>query len=269
MTRLAVAAAAALAAAPLFAGVRILSEDTDLATNKTTTDQILLDTNRIRLDDGDKGNSVLFLTDGGNNRMVLLDRRKNEYQEIDEQTMKQLGQQLSGMMALMQERLKALPPEQRAKMEQMMKGRMPAAAAGPKIAYDAEGSGTVNGFSCTKYDKVEGAEKTAELCVAQPAQINLTAADLQTFEKMKEFSASLVKSLTGTPFSGRAQSLGDFGIPFAGIPIQDVHFENGRATRRSNLKSVTRTSFSDADFSLGNAKKMELPELNLPRGKTR
>ena len=88
---------------PMFAGVKIVSENTDLATKKVTTDTILLDANRMRLE-SDDGKSVMFLTDGGRNRMVMLDKAKNTYQEIDEQTMKQMGQQMSGAMAQMEAR---------------------------------------------------------------------------------------------------------------------------------------------------------------------
>ena len=72
MRRLAFVATAALAPmlvmGPAFAGVKIVSENTDLATKKVTTDTILLDANRLRVD-SDDGRSVLFLTDGGRNRM--------------------------------------------------------------------------------------------------------------------------------------------------------------------------------------------------------
>ena len=43
--------------------------------------------------------------------------------------MKQMGQQMSAAMAQMQAAMKNMPPEQRAMMEKMMKGKMPQAAA--------------------------------------------------------------------------------------------------------------------------------------------
>jgi hypothetical protein len=99
MTRLTSVATAVLApmliVGPMFAGVKILSENTDLATKKVTTDTILLDANRMRLE-SDDGRSFMFLTDGGRNRIVMLDKTRNTYQEIDEQTMNQMSQQMSG-----------------------------------------------------------------------------------------------------------------------------------------------------------------------------
>lgn len=260
-------ASAVLAAAPLFAGVRIQTETTDLATKKVSTDVILLDANRLRVD-SDDGKSVMFLTDGGRNRMVMLDKAKNQYQEIDEETMKQLGQQMSAAMAQMQAAMKNMPPEQRAMMEKMMKGKMPqAAAAAPKTVYTAKGSGSINGFSCTKYEGDLSGVKESEVCAALPAQIKLTPADLQIFEKMKQFSSTLLSSLANSPVHISVPSGYGFEEGYEGFPIQKIDFENGQATKRSELKSITRASFSDADFSLGNAKKVEIPLPGAAKGK--
>jgi hypothetical protein len=259
MKRLTFVATAALAVAPLFAGVRIQSEGTDLTTKKVTTDVILLDTNRLRVDSED-GKSVMFLTDGGRNRMVMLDKNKNQYQEIDEETMKQMGQQMSAAMAQMQEAMKNMPPEQRKMMEQMMKGKMPQAAApAPKTVYTAKGSGSVNGFSCTKYEGDLSGVKESEVCAALPAQIQLAPGDLQIFEKMRQFSSSLISALANSPVSIKVPTAYGLDSGYEGFPIQRVDFENGQATKRSELKSITRMNFTDADFSLGNAKKVELP----------
>ena len=269
MKRLTLVAAAALAASSLFAGVRIQSEGTNLATKKVSTDVILLDANRLRVD-SDDGKSVMFLTDGGRNRMVMLDKAKNQYQEIDEETMKQMGQQMSAAMAQMQAAMKNMPPDQRAMMEKMMKGKMPQAAAAPaKTVYTAKGSGTVNGFSCTKYEGMRGSEKVADVCAGVPAQLKLTASDMQIFEKMKEFSSSLLSALANSPVKMAVPS-GSFEAGYEGFPIQKTDFENGQPTHRGELKSVTRANFSDADFSLGDAKKVEMPMPGGPgRGKQR
>ena len=269
MTRFAFVATVALSTAPLFAGVRIQSENTDLSTKKVTTDVILLDANRMRMD-SDDGRSVLFLTDGGRDRMVMLDKTKNTYQEIDEQMMKQMGEQMSGAMAQMQAQLKNMPPEQRALMEKMMKGKMPqAAAAAPKTVYTAKGSGSVNGFSCTKYEGVRRNEKEAEVCAALPAQLKLTPSDFQVLDKMKQFSSSLLSALASSPIRVNVPTAAGLESGYDGFPVQKTDFDNGQPTKRGELKSITRVSFSDADFSLGTAKKVEMPIPGAAKGKQR
>jgi hypothetical protein len=268
MRHFAFLATAVLVAAPLFAGVKIVSENTDLATKKVTTDTILLDANRLRME-SDDGRATMFLTDGGRNRMVMLDKTRNTYQEIDQQTMDQMGQQMAGMSAQMEAAMKNMPPEQRAMMEKMMKGKMPqAAAAAPKTVYTAKGSGTVNGFSCTKYEAMRGAEKVADLCAGVPAQLKLSTSDMQIFEKMRQFSASLLNSLANSPVRISVPT-GSLEAGYEGFPIQRTDFENGQPTKKSELKSITRTNFVDADFSLGDAKKVEMPMPGAPKGKQR
>jgi len=269
MRRFSFVATTVLATAPLFAGVKIVSENTDLETKKVTTDTILLDANRMRMET-DNGTVVMFLTDGGRNRMVMLNKDKKTYQEIDDATMKQLAEQMSGAMAQMNAAMKNMPPEQRAMMEKMMKGKMPqAAAAAPKTVYTAKGSGSVNGFSCTKYEGDRNGVKESEVCAALPAQLKLSASDMQIFEKMREFSNSLLSSLANSPVKISVPT-NSFEAGYEGFPVQKTEFENGQPTHRGELKSVTRANFSDADFSLGDAKKVEMPMPGGPgRGKQR
>jgi hypothetical protein len=253
--------ALALVAVPLCAGVRIQMDTTDLDTNKTTHQEILVDNTRLRVN-MDADTSVMFLTDGGRDRMVMLDKSKNEYREVDKQTMDQLAQQMQGAMAQLQEQLKNMPPEQRAMVEKMMKGKMPqAAAAAPPVrtVYKATGSGNVNGFACTKYEGTRNGEKTAELCAAQPSQLKFSPADFQVFDKMREFTASLQSAFKNSPFSSATVGNSFTDPGYQGFPVEDVTFANGKPSFKTDLKSAQQASFTDADFSTGNAKKVEMP----------
>ncbi len=166
--------------------------------------------------------------------------------------------------------MKNMTPEPRAMMEKMMKGKMPqAAAAAPKTVYTAKGSGSVNGFSCTKYEGDLGGQKESEVCAALPAQLKLTPADLQIFDRMRQFSSSLVSSLANSPMRTSVPKGYGFDSGYEGFPIQKTDFDNGQATKRGELKSITRVSFTDADFSLGNAKKVDLPIPGAAKGKQR
>jgi hypothetical protein len=256
-------AAIILAAAPLWAGVRIKVEVTDLKSGKIVERQeVLLDADRLRIDSASDTSrrSILFLTDGGRDRMVMLDPARNEYREMDRQTMDQTSQQMQGMMAQLQSRLASLPPDQRAKMEQMMRGmagRGGTAPAEVHTTYTAQGSASVNGFSCTRYDGMRGAEKVLEMCAAKPSDLHFNPSDFQVFERMRAFSAGFLSSLANSPLgNARVDYWTQQGID--GYPVQQVSFSGGQATTKMELKSVERAGFSDADFSLGTAKKVDL-----------
>lgn len=235
-------------------------ELTDLKTNKIIKQELLIDNTRLRMNI-DAGSSVLFLTDGGRNRLVMLDKTKNEYTEMDQQTMNQLGAQMQGAMAQMEAAMKNMPPEQRAMMEKMMKGKMPVpqAAASAPTTYTANGSATVNGFPCTKYDGERAGSRVAEVCAAPLAAVRLSASDFQLFDKMREFMSGFQSALKSLPFASNAPGFTERG--FEGFPVQRIEFSNGQAVQRVDLKSADQTTFGDADFSLGNAKKVNLPEV--------
>jgi len=252
-----------LIALPLFAGKRIVQEGTNLTNNTTTQQELLFDGSRFRANYATS--SVIFLTDGGLNRMITLDKGRNEYMEIDQATMDQMGQAMAGVNAQMEAALKDMPPEQRAQMQQMMaqmmKGKMPAAAPTVTTSYTAKGKSTVNGFACTNYDGVRAGEKVAELCAAQPADLKLGASDFQVFRKMQEFTKSMMQAMQNSPIASAINvNVGDAAVD--GYPVQQITFRNGQAADRVVVKSVTDATLTDADFSVGNAKKMEMPNMS-------
>jgi hypothetical protein len=246
-----------IAALPLCAGVRVESESKDLVDGQSTQHVMLVDSERLRMDMNRAGSStsVLFLTDGGN-RLVMLDRDKKQYRVLDEPTAKQMSAQMQSSMAMMQEKMKDIPPEQRAMMEKMMKGRMgamPAAAARSPIAYTAKGSSTANGFACTMYDGTRDGQKATELCAALPGQLKLSPADMGVLDKLREFTKTLVG-----PFANMAgvTEITDAGVQ--GFPVTQTTFRDGKPVTRHDVKVMQRASFTDADFSLGGATKVEL-----------
>jgi hypothetical protein len=265
-------------AVPVFAGVRIQLESPNSITGEVTKGEILLDGDRLRINETgkDTNNSTLFLTDGGRNRIVTLNKTKNEYEEMDQQTMNQMMPlmqaqaqaqmaQTQAQMAQLQAQMKNMPPEQRAAMEKMMaqmKGLGTPAAPAP-LVFTAKGRGSANGFACTKYEGNRGAEKVYEVCAASPSDLKFAASDFQVYEKMKEFMAGLLGKMSPLMGAGYAAALNTLGFP--GFPVQEIKFNNGTAGARTDAKTIERATFSNADFSLGSAKKVDpLQEL---RGK--
>jgi hypothetical protein len=246
-------------AVPLMAAVSIVSESA--TGSRTSTQTILIDSTRMKSEmtsTSGEGATVLFLTDGGRDRMVLLDKTKNEYREIDQQSMAQMTGQMQGAMAQLNERLKNMPPEQRAMLEKMMKGSMPPgfgqAAKPDPISYKAVGSTTINGFACTMHEGTRGGEKVVEVCAAQPSQLKVSPADMQVFEKLKQFTAAMTDQVGN--FARGIDQYFDTGVP--GFPVRRVTYSGGQVTHRSEVKSVGRVNVGDADFSLGSARKVDL-----------
>src|SRR5204863_7953650 len=102
-----------------------------------------------------------------------------------------------------------------------------------------------------------------------PGQLKLAPSDFQVLDKMKQFSSSLLSALANSPIQVSVPTAAGFESGYEGFPVQKTDFTNGQATRRGELKSITRRNFSDADFSLGTAKKIEMPIPGAQKGKQR
>jgi len=263
----AICALISLAVMPVWAGKRIQMESTDLTKNTVKQREILLDADRMRVNDGDT--SVMFLTAGGS-RMVMLDKAKNEYREMDQATQDAMAQQLGGIMAQVEGMMKNMTPEQRAMMEQAVKGKMAQAipaAANPSIMFVARGTATVNGFRCTNYDGMRDGQKASEICAADAGAININPADFQVMEKMAAFMQSMVSATQNSPLASMIPKTSFAQPGIKGFPVQTTTFTNGQAVTREVLKSAFDTKFTDADFSTGSAKKVEMPNLGAIGGR--
>ncbi|MEO5923744.1 MAG: hypothetical protein ABIR70_07970 [Bryobacteraceae bacterium] len=256
--------------APVFAGKRITAETVDLATNKVTPRAILLDADRLKVDNGDT--VVMFLSKGGA-RVVMLDKVRNTYRVMDQATMDALGAQMAGMSSQMEAAMKNMPPAARAQMEAALKGKLGQTQVASPVGttYTAKGAGTANGFKCTNYDGAQNGTKISEICAASMGDLKLGPADFAVMEKMREYLAGMMKALQSGPLGGLVSTSGtgltEQGIN--GLPVQTVHFVNGKATTRDSVKSVAEASLTDADFSTGTATLAEMPGIGAAKGKGR
>jgi hypothetical protein len=205
------------------------------------TSQIQIDGRRMRAEAiGERGDKTVVVFDGARKVMLLIDDGKKTVTEMTEADLDALG----GMMAQMEQQMKNLPPEQRAQVEAMMKGRgasMPGAA--PKIQYTKTGTATVGKWTCDKYDGSSGGQKVSEVCTVDPKVLGFTAAD---FAISRDFAAFFKKVMPGG--GGQAFSIGtpeDQG--FSGVPVRTVSTVGGRQFT-TEITEVSRQSFPDAVF---------------------
>lgn len=245
------------------AGVVINAQSVNLQDQKTVDFATMIDATRLRTNMKGQGvdSSMIYLLDGEDYKIIVLDNTKKEYRVMDRKTIENLSQQIGGAMAKMQEQMKNMSPEQRAMMEKMMSKMGNVRGAGtppPSIDYKEIGSGNVNGRACTKYEGTRSGQKISELCAASPESLNLNKADFAVIEKMTTALEGVMKSMGQLPFM-RARGLTLFDKQINGIPVEQTHFESGKPVSKFELKDSTRQNFSDADFSTGDAKQVEMP----------
>lgn len=258
--------AAVLGAGSAQSGVVLKGQVTQLKDNATSEIRMLVEASRLRIDTRgeDVDASMILRIEGDDYQMIMLDNRRKEYRAMDKKAMAEIEEKVSSAMAQMQEHLKNMTPEQRAMMEKLMGKKMGEMMAGgapsepPPLSYRETGTAAVHGRPCKKYDVFRGEEKVSELCAARPEALELGPEEMALFEKMRVVFEDMTKSLRRLPGMTRFQV--DFAAkPVDGFPIQQVVFDEGRPATRFEFHEAARRNFSDADFSTGDAKKVESP----------
>jgi hypothetical protein len=237
-----------LVAQPLLAAEGVLIVEQTTTDGKVRTNQIQIERTRMRAESTDPtGAQRIVLFDGTAGVMRTLDVASKTYTEMTKADADRMGSQMSGMMAKMQEQMKGMPPEQRAKMEAMMRGRggMPGATAVAKTEYRKAGADKVGKWACVKYDGYQNNQKTSEVCTVDPKALGLVAADFEVTKQVAEFFSQLMPQNADQMFSvGANDSQG-----FSGVPVRRVYSIGSRQVV-TELTQVTRQTFTDATFAV-------------------
>jgi hypothetical protein len=185
--------------------------------------------------------------------MTMITDANQSYMELTKADLEAFAAQMSGAMAQMQDMMKNLPPEQRAKYEAMMKARgggAAGAAPAAKPEFKKVGTGTVGKWTCDKYEGYTNGQKTHEMCTVDPKALGLTPADFQVTRDMMEFFQAFQKLQPG---GGQPSSqmfmLGAAQDGFSGIPVRSVTTTNGH-TVTFEISDVSRQAFPESTFQV-------------------
>jgi Domain of unknown function (DUF4412) len=248
--RAALVAALCLAASPLQAADGVLIVEKTTSAGKTQTNQIQIEKDRMRAETaGQAGEKQTIVFDGVKQVLWIINDARKSYNEMTKADIDRIGGQMSEAMSRMQEQLKGLPPEQRAQIEAMMKGRgMPGAdaAPAPKTAYRKTGTDKVATWTCDKYEGTQNSQKVSELCTVEPAAIGFTMADFQVTKQLMEFFRKLAPQGADRMFAvGTPEEQG-----FSGVPVRRATFVNGQLQSVSETAEVRRQTFPASAFEV-------------------
>lgn len=208
------------------------------------THQIQITPQRMRADVAGANGLTTVVFDATKQVLYLINTDRMTYSEMTKAEAEQMGAQLSGMMAQMQEALKSMPPEQRAQMEAMMKGRgLPSPTAGAvKTTYKKGGTQRVGKWTCDVYEMQVNEQRTGELCTVSPQTLGLTPADFAVTRQLADFMRSILPQGAEALFQ-----VGGADAGFTGVPVKRVATVLGRETI-SEMTDATRQDIPDALF---------------------
>jgi hypothetical protein len=249
-TRFALVAAMCLAAWPLQAADGVLIIEKTTSGGNTQTNQIQIEKDRMRAETvGQAGEKQTVVFDGVKQVLWLINNGRKSYSEMTKADVDRLGGQMSDAMARLQEQLKSLPPEQRAQMEALMKGRgMPggSGAQPAKTEYLKTGTDKVGNWPCDRYEGRSNNQKTSELCTVDPQTLGFAMADFQISKQLMEFFRKLAPQGADSMFS---IGTGDQG--FSGVPVRRVSFNvNGQRQSITELSEISRQTFPASTFEV-------------------
>lgn len=234
--------AGALAFTGAQAGTVMNLVDKDAAGTVKAETVISADGGKVRMDQQGDATSIIFQGES----MIVLDHNEQMYVVMDDAML----DQLQAAMQQMQAQLAAMPPEQRAMVEQMMQGSMPGGGAQPPAPrVESLGSDSWGDYSCTRYAVYEGDDKTQEICAAPLDDIPGGDDVMAALQGMVGFMDKIIAAMP--PEIGNL--IGDNPLGYMadidGFPVQGLTFEGGEMTEESTLESVTEASLDPAIFS--------------------
>ncbi len=238
------------------AGVVLELETQDYRLNESGTVLALVDGNDLKMTITSGGvqesNDMIFR--GEKREMIVVDHGNKSYMVIDEAMVNSISDQLSSYEAQMREALKDVPPGQRAMVEQMMKGRMPAPTKAPERSkVEIRNTGerdTKNGYPSVKYEVMTDGRKTLEYWVTDWDNVDGGSDAVEAFQGMAAFLKEMQESMPSFGDDGSADD-----NPFEhmnemdGFPVVTHEYaDDGSIASESSLRSSTQKAVNPAEF---------------------
>ncbi len=154
----------------------------------------------------DSGGRIILIR-SDQDKVITIDTAKKTYTEITfsemEKTMQGASKQVDAAMAQMQEKMKGMPPEQRAMVEKMMKGAgVGADPPAPVVVTKTTETKDVAGHTCTKYEAKGG---RGDMVVWATKDIKGFDALRDDYKKLQERMASMGGAAAASPAKAYAQ----------------------------------------------------------------
>jgi hypothetical protein len=214
----------------------------------------------------ENGRIAMLLTGAKHVRMLfddkaqilrLVDEDSKQYVDLTKDS--RAGMDPSGQLAQMQKQLEALPKEQRAMAESMMKQAM-AGMSQPQeqMVYNwTTDKLKISGYDCTRVEGLKGQEKVTEYCGSTSDDFKLKDSERQTVLDMQGYLRNFLIMVRSDDQSARAFA---WDTKTDGYPVLTRCFAQGKMTLELTLATVSRKGPSDDQFKVDGFKKMEMPK---------
>jgi hypothetical protein len=186
--------------------------------------------------------------------MWFVDHEQKKIQKIDKEGMAALSTQLEAIM----EQMAQLPPEQRAMMEKMMKGKMPGMSPPPEQRLEKGGGEQVGPYACTLHTLYSDDQKVSDVCLADPTVAADMGEAMAAFQAMSVFAEDLMAVARDLPLAGLVKTPLLELDEMDGFPVRSREYDDsGAIVRESTLKSITPREIDPSVFAIPEGYKIQ------------
>lgn len=202
--------------------------------------------------------AMIFLGD----QFLYLNHREKSYVVMDQAMLDKVSDQMNAAMKEMEAQLASMPPEQRAMVEQMMKGRMQGMMAqqdeaAPVLRVESMGDGEWQSYDCKQYAVFQGAVKTQQVCAAELDEVDGSEEFIDAFRNMAAYIEKLTKSMPMMPKD--QMNPGELMKQIKGFPVHTIDYEGGSVVREMSLDSVIEQDIDESLFAAPEGYRREDP----------
>lgn len=235
-------------ATPARAGVVIVAKQQGGKSEST----IYLEGKKVRIDEPGRrsgGDSPfggpITIFDGDTHRLFALDDKARTYRVVTEADGQALGAKLRADLA-------KLPPEQRQRIEAMLKQRMEAPPPKHQVTFAALGSHqTVAGYGCDGYRKLRDGKPVDEGCFIPWSARAVTKDDLAGLLEFSRFGQALAANAFGARANpGAASPIYEDIVAAPGFPAVLDSVAGGSHRNQHRLVSIERTRIPSDRFAV-------------------
>ncbi len=237
------------AAPPLFAAEGVLVVQKTTIGARTRIHQVQIEKNRMRTEtEAINGQKQVIVFDGPKQVLTTIYPDRKVYSELTKAEADRMGGGRITLSPTVQEQMAKMPPEQRALMEKMLRGRGAASVAPPaKMEYRRAGSDKVGKWTCDKYEGFQNSVKKMDICTVDPKALGVSMAELDITRQMAAFFGKMAPQGSGSTFeAGTVETVG-----FAGVPVRTIGYgSKGEAVYSSEISEVSRRNFPDSSYGV-------------------
>ncbi len=231
------------------AGVIITSINTSFDNPRDSgTSTAYIDDNGMRIESRAKDESITIIFRSDKEIFWMINTADKSYTEMTKKDIKKIKSQVDEAMRMMQEQMKNMPPEQRAMIEQIMKGKaMPAQPE--KTVFKKVASGVKIGkWKCDKYEGYNGGQLTEEVCTISWKNLGIEQKDLRVMKSMGEFMSELSPHAASHFNVWSDEWEKEQGYP--GVPVRTISYSMGKKAFQTEIQDIKKQQIDSSLFEL-------------------